>query len=375
MDKLAITRVDDLSTLQPASSVSELMNAQHDSCYRRGMMLGARKTGTTKEFPEDYYTIHNAYVIFDRGGNILLLDQNLRLIEPFYPKPFWYRTFLYNNDFFNFSRDELELATFVPGCHVIQSNTALAENLFHKIVDNYTRLFYYHRFFDDTNIPVAFPICNPMSEEDLEIHNFLTNGIPLVFFEPGIFRFEKLLVLPSSFNDEYLMIEAFKDVRARIKRKYVKGNFHHKSRLFISRSDTNVRSIANETELVSQLQSLGFTPITPGDFSMRAQFELFASAEIVVGVHGMGFAPIVALPEDCLGVYELEAQNWSLTGYSAMCAAMDIPHGFLPCELVEMRDFGAFNWVGRTDIEKSIKLIAAILDGSLTNEQKSQLLR
>lgn len=65
-------------------------------------------------------------------------------------------------------------------------------------------------------------------------------------------------------------------------------------RLYISRAGAKRgRPVANEREIETVLDSRGFETVRLEELSVKEQAELFASAEVVVGPHGAGFANLV----------------------------------------------------------------------------------
>ena len=59
-------------------------------------------------------------------------------------------------------------------------------------------------------------------------------------------------------------------------------------RLFIARTDTVARVMANEDEVRRRAEALGFTSIVPGAYRVADQIRLFRGARVVVGAHGAG---------------------------------------------------------------------------------------
>ena len=64
-------------------------------------------------------------------------------------------------------------------------------------------------------------------------------------------------------------------------------------RLFISRTDTTWRRLADEEQLHGPLQERGFEIIHPARLSMVEQIQMFRSATLVAGVHGSGLVNTV----------------------------------------------------------------------------------
>lgn len=67
-------------------------------------------------------------------------------------------------------------------------------------------------------------------------------------------------------------------------------------RIYVTRSDTKKRRIANEAALLPVLKRHGFESIAPGQLSLREQAALFASAQAVAGPHGAGLTNILFSP-------------------------------------------------------------------------------
>jgi len=60
------------------------------------------------------------------------------------------------------------------------------------------------------------------------------------------------------------------------------------NKIYISRSDAALRRLTNEQELTKALDGLGFRRIVMSEHSWADQIDLLASADVVVGPHGMG---------------------------------------------------------------------------------------
>ena len=67
----------------------------------------------------------------------------------------------------------------------------------------------------------------------------------------------------------------------------------HSRNIYISRKDTRVRKITNESKLIEILEEKNFTIVAPGQLSFRDQIELFSNARCVVGAHGAGLTNIM----------------------------------------------------------------------------------
>jgi capsular polysaccharide biosynthesis protein len=63
--------------------------------------------------------------------------------------------------------------------------------------------------------------------------------------------------------------------------------------LYLSRSDSSMRRIVNEADLVARLEALGFKAISASSMSMPEQIAAFRRARVVVGAHGAGLTNIL----------------------------------------------------------------------------------
>ncbi|MGQ0740694.1 MAG: glycosyltransferase family 61 protein [Alphaproteobacteria bacterium] len=70
-----------------------------------------------------------------------------------------------------------------------------------------------------------------------------------------------------------------------------------KRRLYLTRSDTKKRRIANENELAPLLRERGFEIVAPGKLSFRDQAALFQWADAIAGPHGAGLTNVLFAPK------------------------------------------------------------------------------
>ena len=69
-------------------------------------------------------------------------------------------------------------------------------------------------------------------------------------------------------------------------------------KIYIDRSDStsnvkHLRTIKNEDEVKNYLSGIGFENVRLGEYSFKDQISIFENAEVIVGLHGAGFANIV----------------------------------------------------------------------------------
>lgn len=81
-------------------------------------------------------------------------------------------------------------------------------------------------------------------------------------------------------------------VRAEADR-YIDPNGANNRFLYISRRDSNLRSMFNEEDLEAELSKIGFRVVTFSSLSLREQITAIRQAKFVVGAHGAGFTHIL----------------------------------------------------------------------------------
>ena len=99
-------------------------------------------------------------------------------------------------------------------------------------------------------------------------------------------------------------------------------------RIYISRGDAERRRVANETELVTALESRGFTSVQLARLPAREQIGLFRGAQIVVGPHGMGLTQII-MGSDLGRLIELFHPNAGTDAYAWVARSGGIEYDFL----------------------------------------------
>ena len=82
-----------------------------------------------------------------------------------------------------------------------------------------------------------------------------------------------------------------------------KKNFNYPKKIYIDRGDSKsntkyLRSIVNEPEIKNFLKAEGFELIKLGHLSFSEQVGIFSKAEIIVGLHGAGFADLCFCKEN-----------------------------------------------------------------------------
>ncbi|HHP7245303.1 MAG TPA: tetratricopeptide repeat protein [Elainellaceae cyanobacterium] len=105
-------------------------------------------------------------------------------------------------------------------------------------------------------------------------------------------------------------------------------------RLYISRSKARYRHVLNETEVIDQLQPLGFVPVVLESLPVSRQIELFAHADIIVSPHGAGLTNLIFCKTGAQ-VVELTSPHYVRTDYWVISHQLGLSHYFIQGERFE----------------------------------------
>jgi capsular polysaccharide biosynthesis protein len=80
-------------------------------------------------------------------------------------------------------------------------------------------------------------------------------------------------------------------------------------RLYAGRTDAAYRRVVNEDEVVRSLEREGFSVVEGSRLSFAEQVELYADAEIVVGIHGAGLTNFMFAPPQAVIIEALDPEH------------------------------------------------------------------
>lgn len=162
---------------------------------------------------------------------------------------------------------------------------------------------------------IIVPRLSPWRRASLSYMGFELDRI--IVGAEGTFRFNKL-AWPSSlvrrgFSMSQEVADAFGRIKAGVKAAGKLPAIATK-KLYIGRTDTRVRQLLNEAELIAKLESLGFTIMIPGKVSYEEQIALSMSAEVIVALHGAGLTNMGFAPQECR-IVEIFPETFINNGY------------------------------------------------------------
>lgn len=131
-------------------------------------------------------------------------------------------------------------------------------------------------------------------------------------------------------------------------------------RLFITRDDAPTRRLLNQDELRPLIEEYGFETVSMSGLSVTGQADLFASADVVLGVHGAALVNLV-FARPGARVVELIPKNHLNPAFLSIAQTLGLAHRFVmgseaPYRLAAMRQ----------DIRADLEIDPRELDDALT---------
>lgn len=99
-------------------------------------------------------------------------------------------------------------------------------------------------------------------------------------------------------------------------------------KLYVSRSDANVRRLTNELEIIEHLEPLGFVTASLSDKPFSEQAQLFFDADVIVAPHGAGLANLVFCRPGTK-VLEIMPPNWMSPCYFILAKSAGLRYSYL----------------------------------------------
>lgn len=359
---MIIPPIDPPTQFTRVQSPAGLFQFPCDTAYFADMLHGIRSHDDQRMVSAEYLSIPDGIVIVgDR--EIFYVTADWKYIPNLYPKSWPYAKHLAADgrslslDLECLPKHRLHGTFFMP--------FNVAGNWFHMLFDNYARLYHLGCLHADIALSIGIPFWGypdaiAACSDRAMIHSLFLEGLQTERLEKGVYQIDRVIAPPLGNAADYIFAEPARFVSKKLQEGLVSRQFTHQQRIFVSRADIPVRNIVNEADLAAELQRLGFIILCPGDYSLRCQFELFASADIIVGVHGQGLIPMICARK-CRALMEFEAAGWSYTTYSSIAEIMGMSYHKLPCEMLEYRNPGRFDWLAKVDVGKCVAMIERAL--------------
>ena len=96
-------------------------------------------------------------------------------------------------------------------------------------------------------------------------------------------------------------------------------------KIYISRADTNRRSLTNEGEVIQHLKAQNFEILVCSELSVQEQMKIFSEAELVVAPHGGALSNIVFCNNN-VTIVELFQENYLNRCFKAIAEALNLSY-------------------------------------------------
>ena len=93
--------------------------------------------------------------------------------------------------------------------------------------------------------------------------------------------------------------------------------------IYVARTDTALRALENEKQIVAALERVGVTPIVAGQLTVSQQINLFHNADAVIGSHGAGMSNIVFCKAGTI-IYEFHPSHYLNPCMARLAQAADL---------------------------------------------------
>lgn len=171
-------------------------------------------------------------------------------------------------------------------------------NYYHHLVDYIFNMYYAERSPHAKSLPFLVLEMKYPFQNEIAAHLGLTADRLIEVRPLSAVRCRSLSVIPRSFRKFGTALEP--GVFDWIRERFVgSGAGRRGRRIYISRRLAAQRKASNEAEVVALLKKNGFEDIALEELSFKAQVELFAECEVVVGAHGAGLSNVVFSPRGC----------------------------------------------------------------------------
>ena len=170
----------------------------------------------------------------------------------------------------------------------------------------------------------------------------------------GRFMVQRLLLVPDLSGGGFLphpaLLAAFDTIAAAVLGAAAAAAPYPGRRLYIARTDSRNRTLANERDLISRLERAGFTAVVPGTMPLSEQVRLFATASHIVAGHGAGLTNI-AYCRPGARLCELHPEGYVNWTFRRLAALRGMAYGCLLGETVERRSASPHDDLWRIDLD------------------------
>lgn len=292
------------------------------------------------------YTLENITVFSENG--VLMNEQKTLFLKTARGKNVEHLNWYYNLDFNKPKKCFNECSTYIYA----------PDNYWHFHFEFLFRLLFFKEQFPEVQIYIN-PLSKSWQLELLQFYEIEPSSLSIIdiarnkylFFKEFIFLDyfgTKFIGFNDSYSSKFLQSKLYSS-------SFLNNENERKRRIYISRSEALTRKIINESELTTYLRKFNFEIITPDKLSVSQQYNLFASAEIVIGQHGGGLTNCIACRNAT--IIELFNPNWPMNMYCLQTASTKNNYIRINCLTVGLNPQTADYVIEMTAIKKILKIV------------------
>lgn len=196
-------------------------------------------------------------------------------------------------------------------------------NFYHWLIEILPRLAIVERLDDLHQLPLVVPASAPsFVRESLRVVGALDR---VLFLEDGVYRF-RTLHLPTRFAADASVSPIAVDwLREKIP---LAAPSRPRRRIYLSRRDSLIRFVSNESEVEAVLREFGFETVVLSGRPLAEQAQLFRDAELIVGAHGAGFSHLVFCEPGATAIEIFQRGHFS-PSFNRIAALRGLHYGLL----------------------------------------------
>jgi capsular polysaccharide biosynthesis protein len=214
--------------------------------------------------------------------------------------------------------------------------------------------------YDPSDITLLLPVLQPWQIDYLTLFNI--GDIRTLTIENGRQHFFKNAIHCNIVNGslDYSISPLSRAAYARVSAA-LPDESPRADKIYIDRSGSPTRGLANEGELIAALRKRGFAIVRLETLSVAAQILLFRGAAFVVGLHGAGLANIAYCQPKTV-IYEICPNHYVNQCYMIMALQGDLTYWIDAFPSGAVSQDHTVGWGYGVDIERIVRRVAELED-------------
>jgi len=225
------------------------------------------------------------------------------------------------------------LAGFKSFSNIFLLGSSPGDNYFSNLIYFLPRLYFCD--LDKTKIAIHRNLSNKFRSFINEICSSLNKKITFTYLDDEFYKFKDSYV-PQFLNKE----ESIKVLKFFLNNYQNKKN--KKTKLYITRQNSNYRKILNEADVIAFLKKNNFQIINPFNYEIKEQINLFSNADIVVSPTGSNLANIIFCKKgakiyEILPEFKHSYENSLSSRYQKICEITGLDYYKIKADSVDVK--------------------------------------